>query len=297
MPSIEGGAPVDLAVSSPIDLASSTDAFAAPDLQYATSDIGSMDVGDASLPGWKLLFSDEFNQANGALPDPARWTAEIGGGGWGNQEHEYYTSAAVNSHEESGSLVITATKDNAANYKCWYGTCQYTSARLVSKGKFSVAYGRIEARIQIPFGQGLWPAFWMLGDNIGQAGWPTCGEIDIMENIGREPSRVHGSLHGPGYSGGQALTAAFDLSNGARVADGYHVFSIEWEPGAMRFYVDDNLYETRTPANTGNNKWVFDHPFFIILNVAVGGGWPGNPDNTTTFPQTMKVDWVRAYQK
>ncbi len=195
-----------------------------------------------------------------------------------------------------GNLVITAT--TAAAHTCWYGQCQYTSARLQTKGLFQQAYGRFEARIKVPAGQGLWPAFWMLGDDIDMVGWPQCGEIDIMENIGKEPGTVHGSLHGPGYSGGNPLTASFVLPGGANFADDFHVFAIEWEPNVVRFYVDTTLYETRTSADVpAGDTWVFDHPFFVLLNVAVGGGWPGDPDGTTVFPQTMLVDYVRVYTK
>jgi len=138
----------------------------------------------------------------------------------------------------------------------------------------------------------------MLGDNIGTAGWPTCGEIDIMENIGREPSIVHGTVHGPGYSGGGGITAAYTLPNSRKFSDDFHTFAVEWEPNVMRFYVDGLLYKTRTPADLpAGAPWVFDHPFFIILNVAVGGGFPGNPDATTVFPQQMQVDYVRVYQR
>ena len=138
----------------------------------------------------------------------------------------------------------------------------------------------------------------MLGANIDTVSWPTCGEVDIMENVGREPSRNHGSMHGPGYSGGKPLTSTYDLPNGARFADDFHVFAAEWEQNVVRFYVDGNLYSTRTPADVPVGKmWVYDHPFFIILNVAVGGAFPGSPDQTSTYPQTMRVDWVRVYAR
>ena len=174
----------------------------------------------------------------------------------------------------------------------------YTSARLKTAGKFSQTYGRFEGRIKIPFGQGMWPAFWMLGDDIEKAVWPDCGEIDIMENIGKEPSTVHGSIHGPGFSGDDGIEAHYRLPGNRRFADDFHVFAVEWEPNAIRFYVDDELYVTRTRADLPpGRKWVFDHPFFLLLNVAVGGDWPGNPDSTTIFPQTMLVDYVRVYQR
>lgn len=157
-------------------------------------------------------------------------------------------------------------------------------------------FGRIEARIRIPAGQGIWPAFWMLGQDISSVGWPKCGEIDIMENIGREPSVVHGSLHGPGYSGGSAITAAYSLPNGARFSSAFHTFAVQWSPEAITFLVDGASYRTVSSSLPGRRTWVFDKPFFLILNVAVGGTWPGLPDTTTQFPQEMLVDYVRVYQ-
>ena len=181
-------------------------------------------------------------------------------------------------------------------------TNNYTSARLKTQGLFSQAYGRFETRTKIPAGQGMWPAFWMLGNNITTAGWPTCGEIDIMENIGKEPGTVHGSLHGPGgpgtTSGTSDATSIFTLPAGQAFADDFHLFAVEWEPGVVRFYVDSNLYATFSESQwPAGSTWVFDHPFFIILNVAVGGNWPGSPDSTTVFPQPMLVDYVRVYTK
>jgi beta-glucanase (GH16 family) len=252
----------------------------------------------ASQPAWTLVWSDEFDGEDGSAPDPANWTYDtgVGSNGWGNHELEYYTSRSPeNVVIQNGNLVITALRET---YTGPDGiTREYTSARLKTQDLFSLAYGRFEARIQIPYGQGLWPAFWMLGDNIRDVGWPASGEIDIMENIGREPSAVHGTIHGPGYSGGSGIGASYTLPDDQRFADDFHVFAIEWEPGAIRFYVDDTLYKTTTPDNLpAGRAWVFDHPFFLILNVAVGGDWPGNPDSTTVFPQTMLVDYIRVYQ-
>jgi beta-glucanase (GH16 family) len=247
--------------------------------------------GTTNPPGWTLGWSDEFNGGAGAI-DGSKWSYETGGGGFGNNELEFYTNRTDNAAlDGQGSLVITARAEN-------YGGRNYTSARLNSAGKFTATYGRVEARIQIPRGQGIWPAFWMLGNNIGDpnVGWPTCGEIDIMENIGREANVNHGSLHGPGYSGGNPLTGTYDA--GTALANGFHTYAVEWEPNVVRFYVDNNLYETRTPSNLpAGTRWVYDHPFFIILNVAVGGNWPGSPDGSTQFPQQMKVDYVRVYHR
>jgi beta-glucanase (GH16 family) len=248
----------------------------------------------------KLAFRDEFNGANGAGIDQTKWTAETGGAGWGNQELQYYTNTTGNAYlDGAGSLVIKAVRLNAPfDLNCWYGPCLYTSARLISKTKFSQRYGKFEARIKIPRGQGIWPAFWMLGDDIDTVGWPQCGEIDIMENIGREPATVHGSLHGPGYSGGNSVTGSYRMPGDTPLADDFHVYSVEWSPDEVRWYIDGTNYKTATQRDLPNgSKWVFDHSFFMLLNVAVGGGWPGSPDATTVFPQTMLVDYVRVYRR
>ena len=155
-------------------------------------------------------------------------------------------------------------------------------------------YGRVEARLWLPYGQGIWPAFWMLGANFDQAGWPTAGEIDIMENVGFEPQTVHGTIHGPGYSGGSGIGGGTSLD--APLSDGFHVYAIDWDPNVIRWYVDGELYNTVSINDVGRREWVFDHDFFLLLNVAVGGYWPGFPDETTVFPQTMRVDYVRVYQ-
>jgi beta-glucanase (GH16 family) len=241
-----------------------------------------------------LTWADEFDGPAGAAPDPGRWGRDIGGGGWGNNELQYYTNSTSNAAlDGQGHLVLTARRENPANYGCWYGTCQYTSARLLTAGRFTQAYGRFEARLKVPRGQGIWPAFWMLGDNLGSVGWPSSGEIDIMENVGFEPNTVHGSLHGPGYSGGSPLTGTYSLP--VPFADDFHTFTVDWAPDSVTFYVDGHQYARHTPADTRGNRWVFDHPFFMILNVAVGGNWPGSPDGSTVFPQQMVVDYVRVF--
>ncbi len=257
--------------------------------------------GSSALPGWVLTWSDEFDGPDGSAVDPTKWVHDVGGSGWGNQELEYYTDGTKNAVVMGDNLVITATTAGASSYNCSYpssGPCQYTSARLLTQNRFSQQYGRIEARIQIPEGQGLWPAFWMLGADINTSGWPTCGEIDIMENIGKEPSTNNGSLHMPaaGTSNDDDLTGTYTLPGNAKLGDDFHTYAIEWSAAAIKFYVDDNLYETQTPSTATGRTWKFDHPFFMLLNVAVGGQWPGAPDSTTTFPQTMKVDWVRVYE-
>jgi beta-glucanase (GH16 family) len=246
--------------------------------------------------GWNLTWSDEFNGEEGSAVDSSKWVLETGGNGWGNDELEYYTSRSKNASQQAGNLVIRVFDEK---YTGADGVSRnYTSARLKTQGKFSQAYGRFEARIKIPRGQGIWPAFWMLGDDIDKIGWPTSGEIDIMENIGKEPNIVHGTIHGPGYNGANGIGSSFALPVDQRFADDFHIYAVEWEPEAIRFYVDDHLYATRTPADLPKgSKWVYDHPFFLLLNVAVGGGWPGNPDATTVLPQTMLVDYVRVYKR
>ena len=243
---------------------------------------------------WTLVWSDEFNGPNGSPVDSSRWVAETGGKGWGNNELEFYTARPENANQQDGNLVIKVLKEK---YTGDGVTRDYTSARLKTQGKFSQAYGRFEARIKIPRGQGIWPAFWMLGDDIDKVGWPACGEIDIMENIGKQPDIVHGSIHGLGFDDGD-LEAPFRLPADKVFADDFHIYAVEWEPDAIRFYVDDHLYVTRTRADMRPGwKWSFDHPFFLLLNVAVGGNWPGSPDASTVFPQTMLVDYVRVYRR
>ncbi|HVZ16477.1 MAG TPA: glycoside hydrolase family 16 protein [Terriglobales bacterium] len=235
---------------------------------------------------WTMVWSDEFDGKDGSSPDAAKWTYDLGNSGWGNAELENYTNRTLNAQQKGGNLVITALKEN-------YGGSQYTSARIKTQGLYDHAYGRVEARIKIPYGQGIWPAFWMLGNDIEKVQWPECGEIDIMENIGKEPATVYGTLHGPGYF---SVGGSYIFPKG-RLADDFHVYAIEWEPTQIRFYIDDVLYTTKTKADLPQgDRWPFDHNFFIILNVAVGGNWPGNPDETTVFPQTMLVDYVRVYE-
>jgi beta-glucanase (GH16 family) len=230
-------------------------------------------------------FDDEFNGPAGSGVDGGKWNMEVGDN-VNNHEQEYYTSGTNNAAMDGqGHLVITARREGGHN--CWYGPCQYTSARLNTSGHFSQTYGHFEASIKMSQGQGMWPAFWMLGGG----NWPTDGEVDVMENIGREPNTVHGTIHGPGYSGANGIGAAY---NGPRFADGFHVFAVDWSPNLITWSVDGNVYETRSPADLNGNRWVYDHPFFMILNLAVGGDWPGNADGSTPMPNTMVVDYVRV---
>ncbi|GAA0813995.1 glycoside hydrolase family 16 protein [Spirilliplanes yamanashiensis] len=248
---------------------------------------------DAEAAVGAQTWSDEFNGAAGTPVDAGKWTMEVAGHGFGNNERQYYTNSTRNAaHDGNGNMVITARRENPNNYQCHYGRCEYTSARLITSGKFTQRYGRFEARIKVPRGQGIWPAFWMLGHDIGSVGWPNSGEIDIMENIGREPNTVHGTIHGPGYSGGAGLLGSRTVSR--PLADAFHTYAVEWSPDLIRWMIDGSEYHRVTPASLGGRQWVFNKPFFLLLNVAVGGDWPGFPDGSTQFPQQMLIDWVRV---
>lgn len=242
-----------------------------------------------------LVWSDEFNSIN-----TGTWTHETGGGGFGNSEREYYTAGQnafiqFDAAANSNVLVMEARKDNPVNYNCWYGRCEYTSSRMNTNGKKTFQYGRIEARMKLPQTQGIWPAFWMLGNDIGSVGWPQCGEIDIMEHVGFEPVVTHGAIHGPGYSGNTPFIGANYLNEAVNV--NYHVYAVEWNSTSIKYFVDGSLFYQVTKAQVQTyGNWVYDHPMFLILNVAVGGAWPGNPDGSSTFPQRMLVDYIRVYQ-
>jgi beta-glucanase (GH16 family) len=240
---------------------------------------------------WKLSWSDEFDGAAGQLPDASKWSLDIGTGdnGWGNKELQYYTNNPENiATDGNGNLVITAKKEN-------FNSSQYTSARIKTKNLFSQTYGRFEARLQTPYGQGLWPAFWLLGANNDTAIWPKCGEIDIMELRGQKPSIANCALHGPGYYGNNPVSGSYSLLND-RFDVGYHVFAVEWDIDKIDFFVDGFLYK-RIAKSEVPGEWVYDHPFFMILNVAVGGNFLGNPNSETPFPQKMTIDYVRVYSE
>ncbi len=239
---------------------------------------------------WELVWSDEFNGNAGVLPDPTKWSFDIGTGqdGWGNQELQFYTNRPENvSLDGQGNLVITARAES-------FSGRQFTSARIKTQGLFQQAYGRFEARIKNPYGPGLWPAFWMLGSNIETVGWPQAGEIDIMEMRGQDPTVISGSLHGPGYSGGNPVSGSYALKNGRYDAD-FYVYAVEWFPDRIDFFVDDYLYNRIRPRDV-KGEWVFDHPFFMIINLAVGGSYVGFPNPNTPFPQKMVIDYVRVYK-
>jgi beta-glucanase (GH16 family) len=244
---------------------------------------------------WELVWSDEFEGAAGTPVNPEYWNHDIGGHGWGNNELQYHSDRTENvSLDGSGHLAIVARQENPAEYVCHYGECVYTSARITTQGKVEFTYGRVEARIKVPRGQGIWPAFWMLGASFPGVSWPNSGEIDIMEHIGFEPRTVYGTVHGPDYSGTNGVGSSYTINED--FADNFHVFAVDWDPDAIRWYVDGILYSILTPDHLGGRQWVFDHNFFILLNLSVGGDWPGEPDETTQFPQTMLVDYVRVYQ-
>lgn len=238
---------------------------------------------------WQLVWSDDFSGPAGNLPDPAKWTYDIGIGpgqdGWGNQELQVYTDKPENvSIDGGGNLIIIAKRTSSG----------FSSARIKTQGLFSQQYGRFEARLKTPYGPGIWPAFWMLGENIETVSWPQCGEIDIMELRGQEPHKIHGTIHGPGYSGGNPITKSYALKNGRFDTD-FHVYAIEWDEDKIDFFVDDYLYQ-RIEKSDVPGEWVFNQPFFLILNVAVGGNYVGFPTDETPFDQQMVVDYVKVYQ-
>jgi beta-glucanase (GH16 family) len=256
---------------------------------------------DPGPSGWSLVWSDEFNDPAGTPPNPAYWGYEIGDGtvngipGWGNAELQYYTNSTANAATDgNGNLVITA-READGSLLCYYGPCEYTSARLISHHRAEFAYGRIESRIRVPDGEaGLWPAFWSLGTDIGEVGWPQTGEIDIMEYVSRIPDEIFGTIHGPGYSGGASFGNTYNFPGG--VAGKSHTFAIEWEPNRIKWFVNGNLYHTATPADVAPNPWVFNDPVFLLFNLAIGGNFGGTVSEALTFPQEMVIDYVRVYQ-
>jgi beta-glucanase (GH16 family) len=260
---------------------------------------GSATILAQALPGEHLAWSDEFSGPS-TVPNPANWTYDVGGGGWYNHELETYCAPATDkppctpaqpSEFIAGGYLHIVGRRNAAG--------DWTSARMLSKGLQSFQYGRIEARIQIPGGAGVWPAFWMMGDDSSTNYWPACGEFDIMENIGSEPAIIHGSIHGPGFVG-EKIGKSFQLASGANFAAGFHTFGMIWEPGKVQYYVDDpsHPYATFTRADLPPGAvWPFDKGrFYFLLNLAIGGSWPGPPNAATVSPAEMLVDYVRVYQ-
>ncbi|MEI8047972.1 MAG: glycoside hydrolase family 16 protein [Bacteroidota bacterium] len=262
-------------------------------LLFAVSGCTKENVQTLDQRNWQLVWSDNFDGAAGESPDTTKWKFDIGVGpnsdGWGNAELEYYTDRTVNAAiDTSGNLAITAKKE-------MYSGSAFTSARMKTKGLFEQSYGRFEARIKTPWGPGIWPAFWLVGNDSDSAGWPQCGEIDIMELRGQKPNIVSATVHGPGYSGSAGVTKSFAFEND-RFDVSFHLFAVEWGKNYLDFFVDNTLYQRITPGSVTGN-WVFDHPFYIILNVAVGGNYLGFPTNQTPFPQTMLIDYVKVYKE
>ena len=261
--------------------------------------IGSSTAIAQAYPGEHLVWSDEFSGPS-AVPNPANWTYDVGGGGWYNTELETYCAPTTNKPPcdpaqpselvADGYLHIIGRRNAAGDW---------TSARMISKGLQSFQYGRIEARIKIPAGAGVWPAFWMLGDDSSTNYWPACGELDIMENVGQEPSTIHGSIHGPGFIG-EKIGGGFQLAGGATFAAAFHNFGMIWSPGKVQYYVDDpaHPYASFTRADLpAGSTWPFDNGrFYFLLNLAIGGSWPGPPTAATASPAEMLVDYVRVYQ-
>lgn len=245
---------------------------------------------EQSLPerSFEMVWNEEFDGEKGAFVDPTKWVYDLGNGvnGWGNNELQTYTSKPENiSMDGEGNLVITAIKDDADNY---------TSARIKTKGLFSKQFGKIEARIKTPTGSGIWPAFWMLGSDIDNVGWPQCGEIDIMEQNGKFSNLTHSTLHGPGYSGGNSITAAYGLQN-ARFDTDFNVYGVEWSRNQIDFFINGLLFKRMTPEDV-TGEWVYNQPFYILLNLAVGGSYVGAPNEYTPFPGTMHIDYIRVYK-
>jgi beta-glucanase (GH16 family) len=241
------------------------------------------------VPGpasWTLVFSDEF-ETPGAL-DPTKWGYDIGY--IANDEKQYYTSRSENVRAEGGNLVIEARKEPHQGYA-------YTSARVVTRGRFAFRYGRVEVRAKLPTGNGTWPAIWMLGTNIDQVGWPTCGEIDIMENVGFDPLLIHGSVHTAAYNHtiGTQKTASVTV---ASPWEDFHVYSMEWFADHIDVLVDGQKHFTFRNEGTGSRTWPFDEPQYLILNLAVGGSWGGQKGiDDSRFPHRYRIDYVRIYQQ
>lgn len=239
--------------------------------------------------GYTLEWQDEFDGENLNLDN---YNFDLGDGcpnlcGWGNNELEWYTDEAKNIFLEEGRLVIRALQEGGSNY---------TSAKIHTKDKRSFQFGRIDIRAKLPKGQGLWPAIWMLGNNIDEVGWPACGEIDIMELVGHEPNMVHGTAHWGAQGSGNSIFKGSPISQSEDFSEQFHVFSLVWEPNLLTWYMDETAFHTISPADTQGQEYRFNAAFYMIFNVAVGGNWPGNPDATTVFPQQMEVDYVRYFK-
>jgi beta-glucanase (GH16 family) len=230
------------------------------------------------------VWLDDFDGPAGAPPDPSVWQAEVGGGGWGDDQLQCYTASPANAcHTGDGHLALVARREAHGGI---------TSARLRTLGRLEVKYGSVEARIRVPAGAGLWPAFWMLGANIDQVGWPACGEIDVMEHVGSEPRAVHGTAHGTGYSGvGRGVSRT--LRAQADLAENFHIYGVDWSADSIAWHLDGTEYFRLTPTDAPG-PWPFRQPFYLLLNLAVGGAWPRNALDANALPATMLIDWVRV---
>lgn len=244
---------------------------------------------------WKLVWADEFNGVPGTGVDTDNWMYEVSGSGFGNNELQYSTDRIENVYikedtedPDNGMLVLRALKEE-------YQNKQYTSGRIKTDGKFDFTYGKVEMRAKLPTGKGIGCSFWLLGSNHEDIGWPACGEIDIMEWVGKPESRIYGTIHGPGYSAGDSIGSWHEYTPG--FSDEFHTYAIEWEPGVIRWYFDGEVYAERTSLDLFGKEWVFDHDFYIILGLGVGGDWPGSPEASTIFPQEYTIDYVHVYQR
>ncbi|MDA0684224.1 MAG: glycoside hydrolase family 16 protein [Bacteroidetes bacterium] len=258
----------------------------------SSSDTAEEETPIDAPPGWSLVWNDEFN---GSSIDATKWNHEVNANGGGNNELQYYTARKKNSFVENGHLVIEAHEERFTDVE---GTRDYTSARMTTRGRGDWTYGRFEIRARLPKGQGIWPAIWMMPTASEYGGWAASGEIDIMEIIGSQPDLLHGTLHfGGTHPNNQSSGASYQLPAGSLSSD-FHTYAVEWQEGEIRWYIDDVLYSTKTEWNSANGPYPapFDKDFFIILNVAVGGNWPGSPNASTLFPQRMEVDFVRVYE-
>ena len=262
------------------------------------------DAPSTAPPGWTLTWSDDFDGPAGSAVDARYWSHELGDGcaagicGWGNEEKEHYTSDLPNaSLTGDGELAIVA-RVAQASLACYYGPCRYTSAKLRTRDKVQVKHGRVEARLRLPRGQGLWPAFWMLGSSFGTTPWPACGELDIMENHGSRPASVSSAIHGPGYSGSTTPFVHDRPLAAGDYSQDHHVFGVQWDSARVEFMVDgEPHYVVAKEEIERHGAWVFDQPFYVILNLAVGGTFDGDPKSDTILPATMLVDWVRVYER
>lgn len=256
----------------------------------------------AAAPAWDLVWSDEFEGPAGAAPDTTRWRPDLGDGcamgicGWGNEERQTYTDARENAALDGlGRLAIVARRA-PAGLSCYYGPCRYTSAKFTTRGKMAASPGRVAARLRVPTGQGLWPAFWMLGAGYPATPWPRCGELDIMEHRGSQPRVTSSAVHGPGYAGSTPFAHAHALSAGA-YADDFHEFAVEWDSTRVRFWVDSIMHFTASAQELSRyGPPVLGGPYFLILNLAVGGRFDGDPASDDILPATMLVDYVRVYR-